>query len=1236
VAAIFAAGAALAPEADAADAETVRLPRRLMLGWEVLREMHFQTGLTYAHPTGAVARQIDASQFDGAVGADRVAKALAPVVRRRDRTFILESDLSAEELARLGRTLRSGPVDARRLAAYQLGRSKASGAVRPLLRAALNDKNESVRHHALRALHHLERDFRTFAPAGRVSIFEMEGYGLARAFRGLARRSDRTSPEWLWAVELVGRGGRWRLRPNPDAIRAARDHGYARTREVATWTLARFGWNRKKETPPAVEDRRDPASEALVLAALDAKEADDLVKAVRRAGRHNGVGPERLLALYRKQTDDRVRAEILLALGRKGGEPVWDLLLREMKSKNAVIRRAAIRGLRRCPDPRAVDALMQVLAGEDVQGADRNLAGMSLGLIGGETVVRKLTDYVMKTGLPISTTALALGWTGREDAVPALIKCAKVDRKKPSLQSYAFNALGRIGTREAVDAVAARYGAHNNVARYMGHAAIRIAGSRSQEAVDRYVSILSKGRGKIAAHGLEMAEDPRAVDVLIDQIPQSKGTRLFWMVQSLGRIGDPKAVPTLVKLLDHDSESIRYEAMRALRWRGYWHREDVQTALKQHAVFKEVVAPKPSLEDQEPNTWVLRHWPIDFDDYRAVNTSYEAGLAFDGSTGRIVKWGAHGQRCDTPQLGETWLYDPAKNAWERSGAPVEPFGMCGTWGTVYDRANRCVVSVQATGANHGWQWNWGRATRVSVPWLYVGERDKWVPVRAVNNPGPRGFHPLLYHGKRQVVLLYAGQGGWGEKDRPWIYDGYTNTWTLMPPSKSQPGYRTNYGFVYLPEQNRALLTGGSYGQSDNRTLMYELETNTWTDVKAKGNPSQFRQPVEYDPVTKTVLAWRLHAGHAPAVWQYTPKTNTWAKLPPAKGLTPHHDSVDICYDPRHNVFVLDGGHLNWHSDHIAVREVWTYKLTPGGRPKPKGLAAPTGAQVATARYAQDSAQLSWKPLAGAEGYDVYRGAAGAPWKVEFQKAATLGGDVTKWTDKRKLNSKEIVSYQVAAIKDGKEGPPSQIVRTQPRFPVEVTASIRPDRTVDVVWSKSASRDVVGYNVYAARMKVGRRAHPSSMRTFEPFIKFTDKPIKGTAFRDARKLGGPSGFLGHEVRGYVVKAVNAVGIESGPSTMALTLTSSVPSVTATERADGSTLVEWKPVPEKHVRGYAVYRMDEYRHSLCIRLNPHPVRTTRYVDWCEAPKAERRRYYVVAIDALGQRGLPSTGAWAFGRP
>ncbi len=68
----------------------------------------------------------------------------------------------------------------------------------------------------------------------------------------------------------------------------------------------------------------------------------------------------------------------------------------------------------------------------------------------------------------------------------------------------------------------------------------------------------------------------------------------------------------------------------------------------------------------------------------------------------------------------------------------------------------------------------------------------------------------------------------------------------------------------------------------------------------------------------------------------------------------------------------------------------------------------------------------------------------------------------------------------------------------------------------------------------------------------------------------------------------------------------------------------------------MRGYRVYRMDVARGSNATLLTPSPVVGNAWIDRPDAPRSERRRYYVVAVDALGQEGLPSTGAWAFGRP
>ena len=130
-----------------------------------------------------------------------------------------------------------------------------------------------------------------------------------------------------------------------------------------------------------------------------------------------------------------------------------------------------------------------------------------------------------------------------------------------------------------------------------------------------------------------------------------------------------------------------------------------------------------------------------------------------------------------------------------------------------------------------------------------------------------------------------------------------------------------------------------------------------------------------------------------------------------------------------------------------------------------------------------------------------------------------------------------------------------------------------------------------------------------------FVKLNKEPIKETTFTDARKLTGVTGLFSHEIRAYFVKLVADSGrgglYESGPSAIVLTLLSSVPRVSAVEQSDGSTRIKWDASPEKAIRGYAVYRMDEFRTTLAVRLNPVPLTETQFVDWPEAPRAERRR-------------------------
>ena len=1102
----------------------VNLPRRLMNAKEILRIIHDQTGVYYAFTSQSLVRQIDTTPFDGqATIADLVSK-LASKVDWFDNVVLLESQLSDEELRRLMRRLKSKDPDERRVAAYLLGNTRSTRAIGPLAKT-LRDKNESVRHHALRSLDRLERDVRpplgndrplpltqpNYLPAGRVSVFALKNDLLPRRLTVLLESAPHESTnQWLWSASLLAR-----CRGNSKLLRPGLDMGYKPGKRLTAWAIARLEATESAKKTPATPPRN-------------------------------------------KSDDAAIRAEQLLALGELGGPKAWGILLDELRNKEALIRRGALRGLRHSPDPQVIAPLMHVLIAEETLAEDRELAAQSLGMIASKQAVKALAMYVPQTDQPISMTALALGWTLRPDAVPALALCLKSEKAK--LRYFAYTALWQIATTEAMQAILKTYNEYDNLARYQGHAAVRLAG-HSQEVIDFLVDQVNTGTDRIAVHGLEMSEDPRAVDALLATIPHSQDDRLQYAVQALGRIGDPKAIAQLASLMNHPSETIAYDAMRQLRWRWFFHRQDVRRSLKKHRLFKALVLPQPTLDKQPENTWVLRNWPVDLDDNRAINTTYEAGHAFDSKRNRVVKWGSHGKRCDCPQLGETWLYDIASSRWVHSRAPVEPFGTCGTWGIIYDPANDAVVSTHGEGANHGWQWWRGLTLRQAYPWIYSPGRDRWTPMKIVlpgNGPGLRGYSPISYHPGQRKVLLWAGQMGHFEGDdraRMWTYDAHRNEWTHLPlPASAFPPPRVHQAMCYMPNINRMLLVGGTYGGNPKNTWLYDLNINEWKNTRARGDIPDFQRPARFDPVTGRALHFGSNDYSGTHVWGYDPHKNAWNIMPPPRGMSPHHDEVDVVYDPTHNVFVMNGGHLGWKTDLLTVSEVWTYKHR--------------------------------HPIDGSSS-DEHNVDAG-------------------------------------------------IEHDTPTVPQGVVVSVLPDRTVEISWE--TGKNVSGYHVEAAPLEVGR-LHPNHIwKSMGPFKKLTKKPLAASQsrFLDKRPLRAAStGMSNHQTRVYQITAVGKGG-ESGPSAQVFTLTSSVPSVRAIEQPSGATEITWADSPEKKLQGYRIYRMDSAPLASPMLLTPAPVRGTTYTDWPDTPRAERRRYYVVAVDALGQEGLPSTGAWAFGRP
>src|SRR5262249_32965801 len=135
----------------------------------------------------------------------------------------------------------------------------------------------------------------------------------------------------------------------------------------------------------------------------------------------------------------------------------------------------------------------------------------------------------------------------------------------------------------------------------------------------------------------------------------------------------------------------------------------------------------------------------------------------------------------------------------------------------------------------------------------------------------------------------------------------------------------------------------------------------------------------------------------------------------------------------------------------------------------------------------------------------------------------------------------------------------------------------------------------------------------------------DKPLTDTTFSDKVDLSTKGEDYRFTVHAYVVRAVNRLGVESGPSPYALTLASEPLNVLCRERGEMAEL-KWSTAGEKGIAGYHVYRLDGTWGIK--RVTETPIKGTTFS--VKVGKGTTR-FWVVAVDAIGQEGQPSSPAW-----
>jgi fibronectin type 3 domain-containing protein len=613
-------------------------------------------------------------------------------------------------------------------------------------------------------------------------------------------------------------------------------------------------------------------------------------------------------------------------------------------------------------------------------------------------------------------------------------------------------------------------------------------------------------------------------------------------------------------------------------------------------------------------------------------------------------WIHHAGHDGIPQGFATFTWEPATGVWRQRFAATSPPGVCCVDGAnVFDRANRLFVRFPGGSLGHGYQWSRGVRLKESAVWVYDVGANAWRNMRpepygeppeqrqAVGGLNPAGAYDAVH----DLAISFGGIGSGGGKSNLHLYDAYANRlWLRRAGAKDAlwPDARDGCGLAFDARNNKLVMFGGQYS-SDERTWLYDVKENRWEALDLsprppakKGRTYSTIPKMTYDPVNGVVLCvvW-LDEERGHETWALDCGSKQWRKMEAAEAEASKSRARNLDFWEDENVAVME----TWSVK--GEPQVWTYRFAEAK--EARGVGRAEHVEVLTG---EGSAELSWAPVAGASRYRVYRGSGSAPWSVALERVAETTG--ATWQDKG-LERGQVYSYAVRAVgADGREGEMSWRGRTEARAPVRPVVSVLGTDRVNVSWPAQTARDVVGYNVYrgqvtprvvskgtAAPWRDNDPEYPApvvaGVRSIGAMVKLNERPVQGTSIDDHVDLTKDA-LEGYRfvVQAYVVRAVNRLGAESGPSPYALTIPGEALDVMCRER-DGVAELKWEAAAEQGVGGYHVYKLEGGVFGI-KRVTERPIKETSF---SHAAGKGATRYWVVSVDALGQEGQPSSPAW-----
>lgn len=577
------------------------------------------------------------------------------------------------------------------------------------------------------------------------------------------------------------------------------------------------------------------------------------------------------------------------------------------------------------------------------------------------------------------------------------------------------------------------------------------------------------------------------------------------------------------------------------------------------------------------NTWVKRT-PLE-DTPPSPRLGYEGACVWDSKHRVVIRFGGHNQGGGGEQGAEVWTYDPFTAKWTLKEPNTSPPGVCCNTQNVFDPVRARYIRFPFFSGSHGWQWPRELYLNDSSVWTYDLRENRWRNLLPLPAPRLAPLRCASWDSDHQVVVVFGGEGS---REGTVVYNPHRNEWQWKkPPHEPEP--RSGGNMAYDAACKLHVLFGSQF-TDDPHTWAYDLAKNEWRDLKPATMPVTHQNDavLTYDSISKKIIAiikitegTGESARHELQTWSFDTAAKHWTRLKPGREPDPSGNRArQLLFAPELNLAILENC-----TSKPREQQIWTYRLTE---------ARPVASETPKSRYSEPSIvdtvvatvrspkqiELSWTPSAEA-------GIAG--YHVERAIVEVLSEDQLR---SLKSRTPPLSQPSVGAIRRiGEFQRITTRLLTDPKF-VDESVALEPP------------------------------AKPPGEIVYERTFPREELDESGTPYR-------------FTVYAYRVRAVNQSGAESGPSAPAFSIPSPPQWVFSREDQHACEL-KWQANPEPSVTGYRVYRMDgRWAKDGVSRLTEQPLRSLNYRD--DTAGTSTRRYYIVAVDALGQEGFPSAPVW-----